>query len=203
MKKSEVFIVSICLILFSIISYYVCTKELLNIDTSIYNFISLNIMNTFLTSILKVITNLGGVAFIILLGTLCFIFCKVNRWFITFNLIGCTIINQAIKHIVCRPRPNVLRLVEETGYSFPSGHSMISISFYGIVIYLIYKNITNKYLKWVLIVLLSLLILTIGFSRIYVGVHYFTDVLGGFTLGLAYLIIYINIYKKVVNKNEK
>jgi len=58
-------------------------------------------------------------------------------------------------------------------------------------------------LKWTLISLLSLLILIIGFSRIYVGVHYFTDVVGGFFLALAYLIVYIYIYNKKVIKNEK
>ena len=203
MKKLEAFIVSICLILFAVICFGVCTQDTLSIDTSVYSFISENIMNDTLTSIFKVVTHLGGVAFIILLGVLCFMFCKKNRWFITFDLVGCTIINQAIKHIVRRPRPNVLRLVEESGYSFPSGHSMISIAFYGLVIYFVYKNVNNKYLKWTLITLLSLLILTIGFSRIYVGVHYFTDVAGGLLLGLAFLIVYINIYNKKVNKNEK
>ena len=203
MKKLEVFIVSICLILFAVICFGVCTQDTLSIDTSVYNFISENIMNDTLTSIFKVVTHLGGVAFIILLGVLCFMFCKKNRWFITFDLVGCTIINQAIKHIVRRPRPSVLRLVEESGYSFPSGHSMISIAFYGLVIYFVYKNINNKYLKWTLITLLSLLILTIGFSRIYVGVHYFTDVAGGLLLGFAFLIVYINIYNKKVKKDEK
>lgn len=203
MKKLEVFIVSICLILFGIICFGVCTQDTLSIDTSVYNFISENIMNNTLTSVFKVVTHLGGVAFIILLGVLCFMFCKKNRWFITFDLVGCTIFNQAIKHIVRRPRPNVLRLVEESGYSFPSGHSMISIAFYGLVIYLVYKNVNNKYLKCSLITLLSLLILAIGFSRIYVGVHYFTDVVGGLLLGLAFLITYINIYNKKVKKGEK
>ena len=130
-------------------------------------------------------------------------FCKKNRWFITIDLVGVTLVNQVIKHIIRRPRPNVLRLVEESGYSFPSGHSMVSMAFYGIIIYLVYKNVSNKYLKWILIILLSLLILSIGFSRIYVGVHYFTDVAGGFLLGLAYLIIYINIYNKRIGKNEE
>ncbi len=203
MKKTEVFIVSLCLVLFSIICFYVCKYDILSIDTTIYNFISINIINDNLTSILKVVTNLGGVAFILLLGVVCFMFCKQNRWFITFDLVGCTIINQAIKHIVRRPRPSVLRLVQETGYSFPSGHSMISMAFYGIVIYLIYKNIEKKYLKWSLIAFFSLLILAIGFSRIYVGVHYFTDVVGGLLLGLAYLMIYISIYNKKVISNEK
>ncbi len=203
MKKFSIFVVVLCLILFSIICYGVLSYDNLVIDTKVYSFIADNIMNDGITSVLKVITELGGVAFIVLAGVLIFMFCKKIRWFVTFDLVGVTLINQAIKHIVRRPRPNVLRLVEEDGYSFPSGHSMVSMAFYGIIIYLVYKNVTNKYLKWTLITLLSLLILSIGFSRIYVGVHYFTDVVGGFLLGLAYLIIYINIYNKKVGKNEE
>lgn len=203
MKKFNIFIVVLCLILFSVICYGVLSYDSLVIDTKVYSFIADNLMSDGITSVLKVITELGGVAFIVLAGVLIFMFCKKIRWFVTFDLVGVTVINQAIKHIVRRPRPNVLRLVEEDGYSFPSGHSMVSMAFYGIIIYLVYKNVTNKYLKWSLITLLSLLILSIGFSRIYVGVHYFTDVVGGFLLGLAYLIIYINIYNKKVGKNEE
>ena len=203
MKKFSIFVVVLCLILFSIICYGVLSYDSLVIDTKVYSFIINNIMNDGLTPILKAITELGGVAFTVLAGVLIFMFCKKNRWFITIDLVGVTLVNQVIKHIIRRPRPNVLRLVEESGYSFPSGHSMVSMAFYGIIIYLVYKNVTNKYLKWTLITLLSLLILSIGFSRIYVGVHYFTDVVGGFLLGLAYLIIYINIYNKRIGKNEE
>ena len=203
MKKFNIFIVVLCLILFSVICYGVLSYDSLVIDTKVYSFIADNIMSDGITSVLKVITELGGVAFIVLAGVLIFMFCKKIRWFVTFDLVGVTLINQVIKHIVRRPRPNVLRLVEDDGYSFPSGHSMVSMAFYGIIIYLVYKNVTNKDLKWTLITLLSLLILSIGFSRIYVGVHYFTDVVGGFLLGLVYLIIYINIYNKKVGKNEE
>ena len=203
MKKFSIFVVVLCLILFGIICYGVLSYDSLVIDTKVYSFITNNIMKDGLTLILKAITELGGVAFTVLAGVLIFMFCKKNRWFITIDLVGVTLVNQVIKHIIRRPRPNVLRLVEESGYSFPSGHSMVSMAFYGIIIYLVYKNVSNKYLKWILIILLSLLILSIGFSRIYVGVHYFTDVAGGFLLGLAYLIIYINIYNKRIGKHEE
>lgn len=203
MRKCNVFIVVLCLMLFSIICYQILNYNSLVIDTNAYSFIADNIMNDGLTPIIKVITELGGVAFTVVAGVLIFIFCKKIRWFVTFDLVGVTLINQLLKYIIRRPRPNVLRLVEESGYSFPSGHSMVSMAFYGIIIYLVYKNVNNKFLKWLLITLLSLLILFIGFSRIYVGVHYFTDVVGGFLLGLAYLAIYVNIYNNKVKLNEK
>ncbi len=203
MRKCSILIVVLCLMLFSIICYQILNYDSLAIDKNVYSFIADSIMNDGLTPILKVITELGGVAFTIIAGVLIFIFCKKIRWFVTFDLVGVTLINQLLKHIIRRPRPNILRLVEESGYSFPSGHSMVSMAFYGIIIYLVYKNVPNKYLKWLLISLLSLLILSIGFSRIYVGVHYFTDVAGGFLLGLAYVVIYVNIYNNKVKLNEK
>ena len=70
------------------------------------------------------------------------------------------------------------------------------------MIYLIYKNISNKYLKWSLIVILSLLIISIGISRIYLGVHYTSDVLGGFLLSISYLILYTNIVNSIVDSKK-
>lgn len=89
------------------------------------------------------------------------------------------------------------------GYSFPSGHSMISAAFYGFLIYLIYKKVKNKKLKITLIIVLSILIVSIGISRIYLGVHYTSDVLAGFTVSVSYLIIYTSIVKKIILEREK
>ena len=73
---------------------------------------------------------------------------------------------------------------------------MISMHFYGYIINLIYKYVTNKYIKWISIVLLSILICSIGISRIYLGVNYTSDVLGGFSISISYLVIYISAVNK-------
>lgn len=78
---------------------------------------------------------------------------------------------------------------------------MVSMAFYGYLIYLIYRYIENKYIKWLLIVLLSILICLIGISRIYLGVHYTSDVLGGFLLSISYLVVYISLIKNLKIKN--
>ena len=119
------------------------------------------------------------------------------------NLVIITVLNQLLKNILQRPRPTEYRIIEETGYSFPSGHSMISMAFYGYIIYLIYNNIKNKYLKTALISILSLLIVMIGISRIYLGVHYTSDVCAGFLVSISYLIIYINFANKIIMNKEK
>ena len=111
------------------------------------------------------------------------------------NLTCAFLTNETAKNIFERSRPIGINLIEETGLSFPSGHSMVGLAFYGFIIYLIYKLISNKRKKQLFTIILSIIILLIGFSRIYLGVHYFTDVIGGFLLGIIYLTIYINIIK--------
>ena len=160
-----------------------------------------NIINDKLTSIIKVITNLSSVIFIIVIATIAIIFIRNKRikLLLASNLIGITIINNLLKVIVARDRPNINRLVNENGYSFPSGHSITSMVFYGYLIYLIYRYVDNKNIKVSLIIFLSLLILMIGFSRIYLGVHYTSDVMGGFLLGVVYLIVFISSTKKYLD----
>lgn len=203
MKKFRSILVVLLVIIFFVLCYLINKNDILAIDKLVYNFIFDNIMNEDLTPFVKVITHLGGVLFTIIVGIMIFIFGKNIRYFVTFDIVGVTILNQVVKHIMRRDRPDVLRLVNESGYSFPSGHSMVSMALYGIIIYLIYKNVKNKYLKITFITLLSLLIVLIGLSRVYVGVHYVSDVLGGFILGLVYLIIYIGLYNKKREENEK
>ena len=80
---------------------------------------------------------------------------------------------------------------------------MVSAAFYGFLIYLIYKNIKNKYLKWGLITLLSCIVLLIGTSRIYLGVHYTSDVIAGFLISISYLIIFTHFSKEFMKNEQK
>ena len=98
--------------------------------------------------------------------------------------------------IMMIPRPNILRLTDETGYSFPSGHSMASVAFYGFIIYLILSSNMNKYLKIVFSSFLVILIVVIGFSRVYLGVHNASDVIAGYAISTGLLLADIMILKK-------
>lgn len=116
---------------------------------------------------------------------------------ICLNLVLITLLNLLLKNIIERPRPVGYRIIDETGYSFPSGHSMVSMAFYGLIIYFIWKNVKNKKIRNLSCVLLGMLIILIGISRIYLGVHYASDVIGGFVISITYLILFTTIYKNI------
>ena len=197
-KNLKWIILFICLIGFLALAEDVFNKEIMNGDIIGYKIISTFLISNFTTPIAKFITNFGGAIFLIVVTIVLFTLIKNKkiRLSIFSNLVIITILNQLLKRILQRPRPTEYRIIEETGYSFPSGHSMISMAFYGYLIYLIYKYVKNKYIKWISIILLSILICAIGISRIYLGVHYTSDVLGGFLISISYLIIYISAVNK-------
>ena len=197
-KNLKWIILFICLIGFLALAEDVFHKEIMNGDIIGYEIISKFLISDFVTPIAKFITNFGGAIFLIVLTIVLFIVIKNKKIGVSIfsNLVIVTILNQLLKGILQRPRPTEYRIIEETGYSFPSGHSMISMAFYGYLIYLIYKYVKNKYIKWISIVVLSLLICTIGISRIYLGVHYTSDVLGGFLISISYLVIFISAVNK-------
>ncbi len=197
-KNLKWIILFICLIGFLALAEDVFHKEIMNGDIIGYEMVSTFLISDFATPIAKFITNFGGAVFLIVLTVVLVILIKNKKIGVSIfsNLVIITGLNQLLKRILQRPRPTEFKIVEETGYSFPSGHSMVSMAFYGYLIYLIYKYVENKYIKWVLIVLLSCLIVGIGTSRIYLGVHYTSDVLGGFLISVSYLVIYISAVNK-------
>lgn len=197
-KYAKLVIVAICAVTFWEILENIFQNEIGYFDSMIYSFVSKYITST-TTAILKFITNLGS-AFIVISVAICMlIFIKNKKYgiYASMNFIIIAAINQALKYVIQRPRPTEFRIIDESGYSFPSGHSMVSMAFYGLLIYFAYKKIQNKYLKWTVCVGLAILILLIGLSRIYLGVHYASDVIGGFCFSIAYLILFI----KLMNKN--
>ncbi len=197
-KNLKWIILFICLIGFLAIAEDVFNKEIMSGDIIGYKLVSTFLISDFATPIAKFITNFGGAIFLITLTIVLLVLIKNKKIGISIfsNLVIVTILNQLLKAILQRPRPTEYRIVEETGYSFPSGHSMVSMAFYGYLIYLIYKYVKNKYIKWISIVLLSILVCSIGISRIYLGVHYTSDVLGGFLISMSYLVIYISAVNK-------
>ncbi|MFU2363233.1 MAG: phosphatase PAP2 family protein [Clostridiales bacterium] len=199
-KNLKWVVLFICLVGFLALAEDVFNKEIMYGDIIGYKLISTFLISDFVTPIAKFITNFGGAIFLSIATVMLFLFIKNKKIGLSIisNIVIIAVLNQLLKRILQRPRPTEFRIVEETGYSFPSGHSMVSMAFYGYLIYLIYRYIKNKYVKWTLITILSILICLIGISRIYLGVHYTSDVLGGFLLSISYLVIYISSIKKLL-----
>ena len=197
-KNIKWIILFICILITVLIAEDVMEKEIMELDTIGYKIMSEHIISDTITPIAKAITQFGGAIFLITLSIILLIVIKNKKIgiLIWINLAISTIINQILKNIIQRPRPTEFRIINENGYSFPSGHSMASAAFYGFLIYLICKKVNNKYLKWTLITLLSILIILVGASRVYLGVHYTSDVIAGILISTSYLIMFISIIKK-------
>ncbi len=174
------------------------------LDNYIYNLIK-GFISPKMTPIVKFITEFGNYTVMIPVIILFYLFNKdksFNRYF-TINLVAIFTSNFIVKNIIRRDRPIDINLIIENGFSFPSGHSMVSFAFYGFIIYYVYCSHLSKLGKTIIISILTLLVLMIGLSRIYLGVHYASDVIGGFVLALVYLIIFIKyIYKKEKKANK-
>jgi len=201
-ENQKIIIAFFSFILFMILTYTIFNDGINKIDHHIENIV-INMRNKKLTNFMITITNLSSAYSLIVISILLLAIIKNKKipTLIIINLIFSFLTSQFAKIIMQRERPIDISLVEAIGFSYPSGHSLISMAYFGFIAYLLYKHRTNnKLTKVILITTLFITILIIGFSRIYLGVHYFSDVIGGFLLSCSYLMIFININKKYLNE---
>jgi membrane-associated phospholipid phosphatase len=121
---------------------------------------------------------------------------KKKKWFairITALALSSLLLKFILKLYFQRARPDVPVIEKVGGYSFPSGHALIGVVFYGLVIFVIWHEVKQKWLKILLTVFFVVLILLIGFSRIYLRVHYASDVIAGFAVGFIWLVLSLRI----------
>ena len=191
-----------CIAIVLLIIENVMDKDIMAFDERGYFLVQKYLISDSITPIAKCITNFANAYWLIALSVFLLIVLKDKKIGIysSLNLVISASTNFVLKQIIQRPRPVGHRLIDEKGYSLPSGHSMVSMAFYGFLIYLIYKNIKNKYVKYISIALLSILIVSIGISRIYLGVHYTSDVISGFLVAISYLIIFEHIINNIKNE---
>lgn len=106
-----------------------------------------------------------------------------------------------LKHLINRSRP-LTAFGEELSPSFPSGHSLTAMIIYGLVVcsFLLLKEKISQKLFYISFFSALIIILTVGFSRIYLGLHYFTDVLGGYFVGLFWIFVFFSVFKKYSNR---
>lgn len=146
-------------------------------------------------SVLIAITNMGAWPCLVSIGAALLILNAIKMRKIDYPLaVGACLVNlglySILKRVVQRARPDkLLWLLEEHGYSFPSGHTMNSVFCYGMLLYLVRRNVDNEKAKTILTIILAVLPAVIGFTRIYCGVHYLSDVLGAAAMGTSMLML--------------
>lgn len=193
-------LISILLFIFILIT--VKTKGIFfTLDNTISSFMPI-LHNNFLISVAKIIGLIFGPLGMTLISilTVTLIFVKISKKdasFFTILMLLQLGIFVLIKNIIQRARP-LNKIVQESTFSFPSGHSIASMVFFGILIYLTIIYIKSKNLKLSLISLFSFMIILIGFSRIYLNVHWFSDILAGFLLGLFILLVSIIVLERFI-----
>ena len=193
---------------FIIIARLVFEGRTQNFDNRALAFISGYVTNI-RTDIMEFFTFLGTHTFLIpanLLLTAWFLFIKKRKWYsikVPAIALSALLLMFTLKLIFRRDRPIDPLLQIAKGFSFPSGHALMSVTFYGLLIVIIWQNVNRAWLKWALSFFLVLLILAIGLSRIYLRVHYASDVLAGFSVGFVWLLLSLWILSRLENYGRK
>ena len=197
---------AICLSLFAILTILIVIDVTDPIDAAIESAI-IGLRNNNLTKIMISITNIGSAYSLIVITILIILFAIVKNKRLpintVLNLISVFLISQLFKVIFHRHRPTGLFLVPANGYSYPSGHTMVSFAYFVFIAISLCEKINNRLIKVLLKIGTAMLVLLIGFSRIYLGVHHITDIIAGYLLGAAYLFIFIDIRNKNNKKKAK
>ncbi len=184
---------------FIVIAQGVVENWISGIDEFFQNFV-LSIRSKFLNVVFIIITNLVNPIFIGVIAFIILMFVKDLRQyglaqFLNMGLIS--LLNLVLKSFFVRDRPDsAISVIFENGYSFPSGHTMMAVAFYGFLIFMAWQTNMKKGKKIGFTFAGIFTILLVSFSRIYLGVHYFSDIIGAYCVAIAYLIVFMFVVKR-------
>ncbi|MFN2457158.1 MAG: phosphatase PAP2 family protein [Chitinophagaceae bacterium] len=171
-------------------------------DRKVFEFLKPHINDTN-TAIMNFITFFGKHEFLIpanLILIAYYLFLKKHKWYsikVPTIAISSLFLMFGLKRLFARPRPDNQLLEAAKNFSFPSGHALMSVTFYGLIAYIVWHTVKNKTLKWTLIILLILWIITVGISRIYLRRHYISDVMAGFAMGFLWLVVSLKVIRQI------
>lgn len=173
----------------------VASGEIMRLDTLAYQVFVETLRSDALTPFMEAFTSLASVVVLAVMAAVIAALApgKAPGWCVAVNLVCVVVLNTVLKVLVQRPRPAGFRLISESGYSFPSGHSMVAMAFFGLLIWMVWRYHRRDVMRVVWCVCFGLVIAMVGISRIYLGVHYASDVLAGFCVSLIWLIFYTRV----------
>ncbi|WP_242862594.1 phosphatase PAP2 family protein [Clostridium colicanis] len=159
-------------------------------------------LNTIMVFISKSGDTIVAIIFTILIILYFYMRNKIREaMFYAVNILGIAIVSQSVKFLCRRERPEGDWLVDIGGYSFPSGHAIISMAGALILIYFILSFLNNRILAYIISIVIFIYASLIGLSRVYVGVHYISDVIGGWALASVWVFIALSIFRRRSMKN--
>lgn len=188
-------VVSVCLLVFGALLEDVLAGETMRIDEAAYALFVRTLRSDALTPIMEAFSALGTVPVLLVILLVIVAFAPGRRpgWCCVINVALAAVLNVILKLLVQRPRPEGFRLVAETGFSFPSGHSMVAMATFGLIIWFVWRYETDTRMRLLLTLAFGFVILMIGISRVYLGVHYASDVIGGFCASAIWLAVYTRL----------
>lgn len=176
-------------------------------DNRVFDFLSANIINDNLTGFMKGVTYFASATFLqIAYGALVLLYLLFKNWKRALEIaaigIGGFVVNYFMKLSFHRLRPPNPLIDKLENFSFPSGHATSAFIFYGLLTYLVWKTKIPKLYKYIIGTILILFSLLIGFSRVYLRVHYPSDVLAGICIGFAWLLLTVWLFEKLKKKSD-
>lgn len=193
------------LMVFGVLAHEFLGEKEDQLDGAVLAFFSAHVISAGLTPVMKAITFLASSNFLLIAYPLLLLvsFWQKKQWqIVEIVLIGGVgfFINYFMKKFYHRPRPAEPLVSPLQNFSFPSGHAMSAFIFYGLLIYLVWHSNYSRPTKWTVTVLLFLLALAIGFSRVYLRVHYPSDVIAGFCIGFAWIGLAVLVLERLKRK---
>lgn len=203
------FIISVVsLIGFSFMAILISGHHILAFDSTIISFVQ-GLETPSLTAIMKLFTFIGSADSILVIALIVMFFLYIvlhhrsELVFFIIVIIGAGYLNGILKSFFHRARPDLHRLIEIGGYSFPSGHAMSAMAVYGALAFLLWRHISTRFGRSLLIIFSTIMIFMIGISRVYLGVHYPSDIIGGYFASGFWLATAIWFYQKYKEKRYK
>lgn len=206
-------IIVLALFIISLLGFVYITNNIFRLKNTVFDQQVFNFLDPFInqtnTSILILFTFLGSQDFLLpanVILAIYFLFIRKQRWYsirVPVVSLGSFAVMSLLKVFFQRARPLDPVYEAARGFSFPSGHSMSAMTFFGLLIFIVWDKTENKVLKWLVTIFFVFIILAIGFSRVYLRVHYASDVLAGFALGLIWLVISLWVIGKLEKYTKK
>lgn len=196
------------LILFLAVAKYIFLDEKESFDRAAFGLLE-PFINEGLTSVMLFLSVIGNYQVMIAANVLLicyFLFIRKHRWYsikIPAISLSSLLLMFLLKTLFNRPRPLIPLMEPARGLSFPSGHAMMSVTFFGLLIYFIYRKQLSPKIKASIMSFLVLFILSIGISRVYLRVHYASDVIAGLCMGVIWLTIAIHVLNRIELYSKK